>query len=730
MLEFIPHDALPALISATADPNPDVRAGVAAVLTVFGPKPDIVIALTSMLDLADATSRKAALEAIAILAKYDESLVRYVDALLNDGDGTVREAAIDAIDALHLCDAHTTELLSLLSDESPLVRAAAAKALGNISNDNPDILPELRKLLDDEDESARAYAAFSSIKLGGRSDDLISILIDAARSDDYRLSLEAGNLGRVFTAENTGFIPELIGLLTDKSYHNYSAPDLARNSLCRIGTASITPLMDAIKSQPPDNRSELYEALRTCGPLALEVLPDLLKFFETGEENEKRDIVRVVIAIGPKPGVAEALMAIIESSETLIATEAVNGLRNLGPEAVPFLIELLSHNNMEIRSKAAWALAYMKPEPTEAVPYLVEALSDRELSVRTQALAGLGNIAKGDTAVIDILLTLLTDTESQMRSGAASALGKLYNGNSEIVKGLIAALDDKRSDYVRTSAARALSEIGSDAADAIPALIDILNDEADGARETVIDALPKISSSEAVVRVLLPIAVNESDQQQRHAVMALGAMGSDAASAVHGLEEAMISDDGGLDLDITTALAAIDPEGMHGADELKALRDGDVAWLRIRAAEILYHIGVERDIAIDTLLEMVNDPQVWARSGVIRAFFDIEPEPRIIDTLIRALDDFELDNASTAAIVLGYYGDAALEAVPGVIRLLDAPVGVDLDRIIRAVAEFGPAASDALPRLRDIAEYDLDASTREAAWEAIAKIEGTCENEE
>ncbi len=82
-----------------------------------------------------------------------------------------------------------------------------------------------------------------------------------------------------------------------------------------------------------------------------------------------------------------------------------------------------------------------------------------------------------------------------------------------------------------------------------------------------------------------------------------------------------------------------------------------------------------------------------------------------------------------AGFVLSHYGEAGIDAIPLMIGALEEKrfnyTGQDM---MEMLGNFGPLAEDALPLLKHIRKYDTFLDDREYAWEAIAKIEGTCED--
>ncbi len=730
MLEMVPHGAKDALLSATRDEIPSVRVYAAQVLTRFGNEPEIVSALLSMLKMEDVGSRNSAVTAIGILASRDENLTHYVVEALDDEEPSVRVCAITKIEHLRISGDYIDELIRLLSDDNADVRAASIRALGSAGEPAMSALADIRGLIDDENESLRHWAVISTLRIGGADEDLFELLIEAVKSQDYWIGSTASNLAGLFGPAESGYIPELIEMVRGGENDTYQGRKFATRALCKIGRASLMPLLELLKNGSAEKEHNIYYVLRCMGSAAAPVLPDLMVLFEKGEEKQKKAVIQLLSAIGPEPGVIDTLLGIIETADALFVLDAVGALGQMGHEAVPYLTELLSDPDSKLRQRAASTLGSFNLRAVESLPYLLDALDDKEIQVRLAALSSIGYIGSPDDIVIAKLIELLGDRESRIRSSAAYALSRFGPLSADAVGALIITLQDKRSERVRRNSASALGEIGPLASEAVPVLLQALDDEDEEVRDNVIEALPKIEHSYEVVLALMEIAIDATNESRWKAVEALSFLGPDAIDAVPALLGIMRHEDDELNIGVAMALASIDPDGLHGVDELKVIRDGVNAYMRVQAAKILYHLGVEKELAVDTLLETIHDPGEWVRMKSAWAFYDIDPEPRIIKALIEALYDYGEWSTSAAVITLSSYGKDAEVAIPHLIEMLSRLDPYSLDNVIQTLGEFGQLASNALPGLRDIAKYHIDSRVRKLAEEAITRIEGTWEGEE
>jgi HEAT repeat protein len=113
---------------------------------------------------------QAAAEALALLAGHGEVLTR-LRPLLRSPEEQPRRQTADLPGRVPPTSAALPEvgrlLRQLASDPHPLVRAAAAEALGKLGPAAADAAPELARLADDPDEWVRRRAADALPKLSG-----------------------------------------------------------------------------------------------------------------------------------------------------------------------------------------------------------------------------------------------------------------------------------------------------------------------------------------------------------------------------------------------------------------------------------------------------------------------------------------------------------------------------------------------------------------------------------
>ena len=267
--------------------------------------------------------------------------------------------------------------------------------------------------------------------------------------------------------------------------------------------------------------------------------------------------VKALAKSGDSRAVAPLVTALQDESE-LVRGSALQGLKDIGPPAVPLLIDALKNLDRRVRRKASCVIDNIGYELKEvgdfrAVEPLIDALKDPTSVVRGHSVAALGKIGGpqalpavisalkteavrsaldigvcyraieathrlGETAA-ECLIHALKHQDKAIRRKAATLLGK--TGETGAVDLLIIALKDEHP-RVRSRAAHALGRIGNPSA--VNPLTIALKDTAPSVRINALHALGKFGESTAAPLILAladPVA-----SVRRHAIAALEKTGS------------------------------------------------------------------------------------------------------------------------------------------------------------------------------------------------------------
>lgn len=172
-----------------------------------------------------------------------------------------------------------------------------------------------------------------------------------------------------------------------------------------------------------------------------------------GEMRSRRAIPRLV-----------EILADPEHTDPLDRPYGTEALVEIGPAAIPALLDVLTHSDRALRGLADDALVAitMGERGVHAVPYYTEKLRDRTQPgyVRRYAATMLGIIGRDAAAAVPTLGAVFSDADEnkEVRWKAGSALGRIGPGASEAVPLLAAALNGECK-TMHAIAAEALKEI-------------------------------------------------------------------------------------------------------------------------------------------------------------------------------------------------------------------------------------------------------------------------------
>ena len=240
-------------------------------------------------------------------------------------------------------------------------------------------------------------------------------------------------------------------------------------------TVDVAAAVAALKTDDPNARMKTANELGFMRTNAAEAIPALVDALEDSYEPVRRNAIYALGAIG-EPTVESLTDALGSEKEAfdmepiLHICDAAHGLAATGVSAVPALIAALQDERENVRASAAYALGEMGPVAAEAV---------------------------------DGLIALLTDESEEVRRHATSALGMIKVPVSKTVPALVEVLENREDTDLGFFAAQALTRIGPDATEAVPALREALMSESAYVRGFSSEALGRIGTAEAL-QALVP----------------------------------------------------------------------------------------------------------------------------------------------------------------------------------------------------------------------------------
>ena len=154
---------------------------------------------------------------------------------------------------------------------------------------------------------------------------------------------------------------------------------------------------------------------------------------------------------------AAKLIEALQDKDAAVRDRAATALVEIGDgNFVADLSMLLWHKNPGVRDNVAFVIGELRPYLKDTTYAFVETLTNNDRNARRNAAITLGEI--GDRSAIFLLGTALSDKSPDVRIHAAEALGEIGPDAKEMVPVLIEALKDK-DENVSEAAAEALKKI-------------------------------------------------------------------------------------------------------------------------------------------------------------------------------------------------------------------------------------------------------------------------------
>jgi HEAT repeat protein len=518
--------ALPVLVELFATPNIATPQFVEAVLALG---PDATAAAAKALEEKPAVAKQ---NAASVLGAVGADGVEPLRKLAGHDDALVRTHAVRALGQIGpaAADKVAAALAEALKDKDRNVRLTALTSYRQLSpaTDAPAVLLELAQ---DKDVAVRVNAMNGLERLRLDPKTALPVLEEVAAKDDnaFQRARAAELCWRLDPKKHPA--ADVVKELLKVNQHLRAADFVAR-----AGDRDALPaLADGLPNQQPFIRQRILDTIAGFGADAKAVRPALVEAMK-----DPQAVVRVSAALALlQSGDAEAALPVLAAAlkdNTVHITyhERIHAaLRKLGPDAkaalpglksvagepgvtlyriqclvtmakvdpaekdaaVATLTELLGRTTSYFQIEVAAALLQLEPDNRRALMVLEQALSDANRQVAARALLRLGPAAK---AAAPALRRATEDESVLVRYMAAAAWWKVDGKNPKAFAVLTDALKDRTAPAdARTQAALALGELGEDARDAAPVLLEALRDRNPTVRAVAETALKKVDPEAA-----------------------------------------------------------------------------------------------------------------------------------------------------------------------------------------------------------------------------------------
>jgi HEAT repeat protein len=505
-------------------------------------------------------------------------------------------------------------LAQALKADTPEVRVAAARLLGDGCGKVPPAEHALRTALHDVDSRVAAAAAQALFLIRGESQEVMEALRTALASPHDGARLTAATTLRTMGAAAAPAAPALRRALHDANPKVREEVFTALAATREHARDAVPDMLARVRHEPDESALVLLlEGLSELAAAGVET--DIIRGPLTHLARDPREPVRAAAAhglgllTGREATTVPLLLDLLADPGPDVADAAADALKKLGPAGVSALADGLHHPGADVREGAAAALAHLRAAAAPAVPALLTALDDADDAVRRAVIMTLASVGpKARPAARKLAEIMLRDPDETVRRDAACALGAWKPCDRETAAALAVAMGDE-SDMVSETAVKAATELLPD---------DVL---LRGLAAAVTDTRPAISSEAANAlgqcgaegrRLLVELLAHRQGATRSAAVLALRGAGPDAVDAVPALTAALKDADAELRGEIVHALRRIGAAGAEWRATLeRMLRADERPENRGAAAAALGALGGrDAKAALRERLEAENDAGV------------------------------------------------------------------------------------------------------------------------
>lgn len=590
--------------------------------------------------------------------------------------------ALAAIALLSAVAAAQEEIAGRLLDDEPLVRAAAAKELGDLGPAGAFAVPQLIEAIYDQAD-APAKAAIRALGLiGPAAREARAFLVDRAllRGDFEPVVAQA--LARIGTPD-----PEaaLVTWLRGKG----ALPSGART------------LEDLAKGDGKALEPRLLEALGEKDSIVTAQAAGLLARAARTDEAVATALARLLdhpsacvrlhaaIALAHSSLAESAFGPMLEDSRAERRRAAARHFRGLA--ALPYLRRALRDEDLQVRRNAAGGFSAPDVRADPGLVVELAATLDRDPLLCSHLSTVLGMLGPAAAPAVPAFGRCLASPDHAVRWAACSALGRIGEKAGPAATALAFAAFDEREE-VGVTALGALAAIGPAAKDAAPYVAELaeadlsLGPHARRALAAIGEGAPLPPLPDAAELPALRVALADSEARTAgRAAFAIGRLAATDAGTLEALSAALGHPSPYARRHAALALQRIGPASLPLI--ARAARDGADPARRLAAATLIHFAGVAPDDLAPVATGLLSSDDPFVKREAIRS--------------------------------LGIAGSPGRSAVPAMIACLSGEDGELVQAAIWALGRMRADASGAVPRLIEILDTGGDGRT---AWAAILAL--------
>ncbi|TNF50827.1 hypothetical protein EP232_00145 [bacterium] len=617
--------------------------------------------------------RKEAIEGLSGLNPTPELISRLVPLMDPSREVTLRNSIVEVLEGMGR-EAAPLIAVHLTIDQSD-VRKFLVDILGNIADAS--VIPDLVKMLDDQEDNIRAAAAESLASLGGRAAS--RALIDSLEGADEWVAFSI--LSALASLEDADALPVFFNYLGSRLLANPAIHGIGRIGSLDDGSR----LLEILPALPRGAAKAVFQAAGLIYRRALTkgVQKDLKLFMEKVADAADDQIVDFM---ADQLAVTDNL----EKRQGYLAALSMIG----GQRALEAALSLVEDESMEW--DVTMALYRFAERDSAALTVL---LGYQDELVRRRALQVLAQL--GDAHLLQDIYPMLKDESGHVRKDAAQAISSLGNGDS--IGPLLELLPDEYRD-VSEATAEALVQLGRRYPESLSQeIVPLLSGSQPEIKALLIRVLGQVDVS-GYLKLLLG-ALQDAEPVVRAA--AVGSLkGTDDPAAASGVINALTDESPAVRVEAAMALEILKPPG--AADPLRATLFDQDPWVRAAAVSAL---SAHPDMDPEDLSDIMLGDDLMIKTSVVEALGQrgAQGHEEVMNILEEAFTKEVVEIRRSICRVLG--------KVPGkrsLALLIQATGDEDTSiRIFAAQSLVDRGDEDTLKILRGLSESDPDKTVRD-----------------
>ena len=481
-------------------------------------------------------------------------------------------------------------------------------------------------------------------------------------------------------------------------------------------------------------QERLRREFKGHGPKAVALLTNELARATSSDQRQKAAWLLGQLDSPVPQEAIQALIRALEDGDKDAGRWAAMALRDIGPpasQAVPALMEALRFQN----AAAGQALARIAPDSEPVATLLVESFEEACKLAATEPPGTLGQrIAEGLADQMTFAFVEVNTNRLEIERALVSAYG---SGEASLQRDIGFALQrlKPQTPEGRETVGAWLAALRKEGQGrwslpqgGVEELIERIKSptnqrEANEACNTLAAiAIHGDTNAARAVPALIEYARNPASQYRQSAVNALGNIGLAASNAVPLLMSCLGDDDHGVQGNSIHALGRIGPRAKRAVPAIRALLTGGPN--RFLAANALWRIDSEYvPLALSVFIEMLNQRSL--RGDILALALDeMGPQAKqALPALARLLDEQDPQVRLAAAKAFWHVDPGHVSRAVPALGILSEELFSQRVGAIKLLGEIGPGAKAALPHLQTCLK-DEDEEVRAAAAQAVRAISG------